>query len=216
MAVPGQLRESGNSQTSGNIYIFGIRPGPVGVRFDLEYVSDDLNYCSLYGDTFREYTAFHLASGDVDNDNIDELVYTYTGDVLTVDQNSSIRIIDYQDGSYSSISRTIGFGNKKHPVGNASVTVGDIDNDGLNELVVGGYMVNKNDQGALYAFTNKFGKTEKFEYYHELAMSYMKYDQESGGPTGGNLRALPCFVKKRIWPGQEPAIQAIIALRAVT
>ncbi len=180
VAVPGQLRESGNSQTSGNIYIFGVSPGPVGVRFDLEYVYDDLNYCSLYGDTFREYTAFHLASGDVDNDNIDELVYTYTGDVLTVDQNSSIRIIDYQDGSYSSISRTIAFGNKKHPVGNAGVTVGDIDNDGLNEIVVGGYMVNKNDQGALYAFTNKFGKTEKFEYYHELAMSYMKYDQESG------------------------------------
>ena len=68
-----------------------------------------------------EYTA-HLASGDVDNDNIDELVYTYTGDVLTVDQNSSIRIIDYQDSSYSSINRTIAFGNK-HPVGNAGVTV---------------------------------------------------------------------------------------------
>ena len=52
-------------------------------------------------------------------------------------------------------------------------------------------MVNKNDQGALYAFTNKFGKTEKFEYYHELAMSYMKYDQESG--TYGDFEGFTVF-----------------------
>jgi hypothetical protein len=191
VAVPGQLRESGNSQSSGNIYIFGVSPGPVGVRFDLEYASDDLNYSSLYGDTFREYTAFHLASGDADNDKIDELVYTYTKDVLTVDQESTIRIIDYKDGSYTSTGRTIGFGNNKHPVGNAGVTVGDIDNDGLNEVVVGGYMVNKNDQDALYAYTNKFGSTEKFKYYHELAMLYMKYDKESG--SYGDFKGFTVF-----------------------
>jgi hypothetical protein len=192
LVVPGQLTDTGKSQSSGNIYIFGISPGPVGVKFDLEYSSNNLNHYSLFGDQDfeKKYTAFHLATGDADNDKIDELVYTYTRDVLTVDEESYIGIIDYKDGAYtSSAGKVIKFGNggiNEHPVGNAGVTVGDINNDGLNEVVIGGYMVNKNEQGALYTFTNEFGETKKFEFYHELAMSYMEFDKAS--ETYGNFK----------------------------
>ena len=60
VAVPGQLRESAFANLRQYLY---LGSGPVLSASDLIWsVSDDLNYYSLYGDTFREYTAFHLAS----------------------------------------------------------------------------------------------------------------------------------------------------------
>jgi hypothetical protein len=179
----------GSDINYGHLFIYGIESG----RF-VEKYSQEVNYYS-YGIKDNYFgTAFHLASGDADNDKIDELIFTQTINVTSVDDCSYICIIDYKDGAYAPVSyKPIKFGNKKNdsPVGNAGVTVGDIDNDGLNEVIVGGYMVNKDDSGATYIFTGEDGTTTEFEYYHELAMSYMKYDK--GSNSYGNFQGFTVF-----------------------
>ena len=186
IAVPG------SSRSYGNIYIYGIEGG----SFVQEYSSEIIFYsCFGSNDNQKQFTAIHLASGDADNDKTDELVYTHTRDLLTVDENTTMRIVDHKNGAYTpEASRTIKFGNNEineHLVGNAGVTVGDIDNDGLNEVIVGGFMVNKNEQDAMYTFTKEDGTTKEFKYYHELAMSYMKYDKNS--KAYGNFKGFTVF-----------------------
>ena len=167
----------GSDIHSGHLFIYGMESG----RFAEKY-SQEVNYYS-YGIKDNYFgTAFHLASGDADNDKIDELIFTQTINVTSVDDCSYICIIDYKDGAYTPVSyKPIKFGNKQNdsPVGNAGATVGDIDNDGLNEVVVGGYMVNKDNKDATYTFTGEDGTTVEFEYYRELAMSYLKYDKDT-------------------------------------
>ncbi len=145
----------------------------------------DCNFPSTYveEESGRRYAAISLTSGDTDNDARDEIVFTdSTQNVLKPDDASDITIIDYSEASSAyqvvveEIVRFQGSVGNIGLVGNAGVSVGDIDNDSLNEIVVGGFMVGA---GKTTCYDNSGQEISDVNYYHELALAYMEYDHVS-------------------------------------
>lgn len=127
-----------------------------------------------------QFNAVNITAGDCNGDGVEEVLVTYndkSSDTVAWDKDSRLRIIgrDLNKSRYITLyDQKILMGNdNKDPLGYASVSVGDINADGIQEIVLGGYMVNLKNQSAKGEF---FGKS--FPYYHELAMAYMTYDNK--------------------------------------
>lgn len=174
--VPGS-----NADTDGKLVILDLE----GSSLVQTYTQDKTFYSAYNKDdsTKTKFSAYDLTSGDCDNDGTDEVVYTNTYDVITQDDDSYINVLDYTASGYTKpVSQEIRVGQSHDNMGNAGVTVGDIDNDGLAELIVGGFMVNDDNKSATYSYTAKDGSsTKSIPYYHEMAMSYMEYDNVTSG-----------------------------------
>jgi len=176
------LPDSSGAASSNNLNIWSLNSSTLARTYTGNY-----NFNSSYGSDSDDikFSAFHLTSGDCDNDGVDELLFTTTEDVITEDSPSYIHIIDFSfaSGYSEKIGAAIKIGSD--PMGNAGVTVGDIDNDGLNEIALGGFMVNNNNENATYAYTSKDGGTTKnIKYYHELALAYMEYNNKTNQYSG--------------------------------
>lgn len=174
--VPGS-----NADTDGKLVILDLK----GSSLVQTYTQDKTFYSAYKKDDSAKtkFSAYDLTSGDCDNDGTDEVVYTNTYDVITQDDDSYINVLDYTASGYTKpVSQEIRVGQSHDNMGNAGVTVGDIDNDGLAEIIVGGFMVNDDNKSATYSYTAKDGSsTKSITYYHEMAMSYMEYDNVASG-----------------------------------
>ena len=184
--VPGS-----NADTDGKLVILDLE----GSRLVQTYTQDKTFYSAYNKDDSAKtkFSAYDLTSGDCDNDGTDEVIYTNTYDVITQDDDSYINVLDYTASGYTKpVSQEIRVGQGHDNMGNAGVTVGDIDNDGLAEIIVGGFMVNDDKKSATYSYTAKDGSsTKSIPYYHEMAMSYMEYDNVAAGYS--NFTAFSVF-----------------------
>ena len=174
VAVPDQNHQNSSSHL-GNVSVYSLSGSTLINNFN-----KSVTYYSRYGDSDSNinFSSFCLTSGDSDNDAKDELLFTEMNDVINVDEENSLYIIDYSSGSYTSALDHISLLGNGSSFGNAGITVGDIDNDGLNEIVYGGYMVNSDHKTDSAEFSYDNGTKKTITYYHELAMNYMKYNND--------------------------------------
>ncbi len=169
-----------SSSSTENLCILSLN----GKNLEKKYTLDCSVNSSNGSGSDVKFSAYRLTTGDCDNDGVDELVFSNTKDVITQDNPSYIHVIDYKDSVFTQpVDLPIVTGStagSTDAMGNAGVTVGDINNDGFNEIVVGGFMVNDRNKGATYTYSDKNGNgTKVIPYYHEMAMAYMKYDNVS-------------------------------------
>ena len=174
VAVPDQNHQNSSSHL-GNVSVYSLSGSTL-----VNNLNKSVTYYSRYGDSDSKinFSAFCLTSGDSDNDGKLELLFTEMNDVINVDEESSLYVIDYRSGGYTSAMDHISLQGNGSDFGNAGITVGDIDNDGLNEIVYGGYMVNSDHKTDSAEFSYDDGTKQTITYYHELAMNYMKYNND--------------------------------------
>ena len=179
--VPGKNANTGN----GKLVVLSLDNGSLVQKY-----SQSSTFYSSYdkdNSANTKFSSYDLTSGDCDNDGTDELVYTTMHDAVTEDEESYIAVIDYTAaaGYTKPVNHEVRVGGNHDIMGNAGVTVGDIDNDGLEEIIVGGFMVNADSPNNTYTYTAKDNSTTKsIKYYHEMAMSYMEYDNAAAEYTG--------------------------------
>ena len=176
VAVPDQNNQNASSHL-GNVSVYALSGTAL-----TKTGNKSVTFYSRYGDSDAKinFSSFCLTSGDSDNDGKPELLFTEMDDVINVDEESSLYVIDYSDGSYTSPMNRVSLeGDDGSDFGNAGITVGDIDNDGLKEIVYGGYMVNSDNKADSAEFSYDDGTKQTITFYHELAMNYMKYDNKT-------------------------------------
>ncbi|SBW00541.1 exported hypothetical protein [uncultured Eubacteriales bacterium] len=178
LVVPGS-----NASTTGKLLILDLADDKL-----VQAYAQSINCYSSYNkddSTKTKFSAYDLTSGDCDNDGTEELVYTDTDDVVTQDASSNINILDYTASGYSAVSYEVRVSSYNDLMGSAGVTVGDIDNDGLGEIIVGGFMVNSGSKTDTYSYTAKDNSyTKSIPFYHEMAMAYMEYDNDTSAYSG--------------------------------
>lgn len=127
--------------------------------------------------TTKEITPVSLISGDWNHDQQDEIIYAYSTEYHAKGAPSYLSYIAYDNKDYKDTSLgLIKIGPNQDPLGMTGLALGDIDNDGDLELVLGGYMVNHDATGNTYV--NHDGQV--ITYYNELALAFKEYSRING------------------------------------
>ena len=152
------------------------------VDINADGFSLSLNEATLSGGRSFVSSAFapiKLSTGDINTDCKDEILYTYVADNAdskNADNGGSLGYIrtdgkGYQATDCGAITLGPDGSANRDPVGFASATVGDINADGEMETVIGGYMVNFDNQ----SHTDNNGT----KYYHQLVLASLRWDHNA-------------------------------------
>lgn len=136
-------------------YYFGVISGKPYMDWIEEVtVYSDNRETSARTISEKKYLPGHLVAGDVNDDGNDDLVFAYQA--TAGEDNTSIKILSIPQGMGMADRKSYTLENIQ-PDGTSgrvaqmgSVGVGDVDNDGYQELIVGGYLGNSGSDGELY------------------------------------------------------------------